>query len=137
MKIKKLRFICFLIAALFFFNGCEDAEESDTYNFKVTSSDGQFEGYYMVDGGSMQYFSCETASGNTSFYTYQENLSSPGSITIYAKGTDISATSISIYIYENDVLGDSITVSQSTDSDGNALKVVATLSYTFNEDEDE
>ncbi len=127
---------CCIAAVFIFFTACDDPSVPSTYNFKVMSSDGPFTGYYSVDGGSFQYFDGSLASGSSYFYSYEKNLSSPDSIMVYAIGTDTSATSISIFIYEDGALGDSITVSQSTDSYGNDLKVVATISYTFNESDD-
>lgn len=132
----KYKIVLLILLQLLIF-GCEDVEVEDACTIKVMSTDGPFDGYYFEDDGSMHYFESDIISGNTSYYNYSKSFSSsPDSVTVYAKGTDTSATSITIYIYEDGELADSITVSQSTDSSGNDLKVVATITYTFT-DEDE
>lgn len=123
--------IYLLMAVVLFMTGCELVELDDTYNFKIVSTNGPFKGYYMVNEDSMEFFASEPVVGNSNLYYYEENLPSLNSITIYAEGMDTSAASISIYIYDNNELGESITVPQSTDSSGNNLEVTATLSYTF------
>ena len=128
-------FVIIIIWILNFIPGCvldDDEEISDAYNFKVMASDGSFTGYYSVDGGAFHFFTItDHVPDNENFYSYEKNLDSPDSVLIYATGTDDTATSISIYIYQNDELVDSVTVSQTTDSNGNPLKVVASISYTF------
>ena len=131
-KIFTLLLILFLTVP---FTACdfgEDIEVGDAYNFKVISADGPFTGFQVVDGGISKQFNSNAIDG-TSFYNFEKNLSSPSSIYIFATGEDTSATSISIYIYADSLLVEDITVSQSTDINGNPLKVTTSLSYSFSE----
>ncbi len=123
-----------LLMAIIAYSGCGDVAESDYYNFKVQSSNGSFSGYYSVDGGDFKYFSSEAVSG-TIYNKYEHDLNSPDSLLVSVTADSDSSTAISIYIYENSGLVEDITVTQSTDSSGNALKITASLSYEFTSDD--
>jgi len=135
LVMKKIFTLLILIFTLLTFTACEfgdDIDVGDAYNFKVISADGPFTGFYVVDGSSSKYFDSNAVDG-TIFHSFEKNLSSPSSIYIFATGEDTSATSISIYIYADSLLVKDITSTQSTDINGNPLKVTASLSYSFSE----
>lgn len=127
-------FLLLLLAALPF-TACEFGEDTgvgDAYNFKVISADGPFTGFYVVDGGGSKYFNSYNVDG-TIFHSFEMNLSSPLSVYILATGQDANASSISIYVYAESKLVKDITATQSTDINGNPLKVTTSLSYSFKE----
>jgi hypothetical protein len=111
-----------------FFAGCEKVVDEDysAYSFEVISSYGNVVGYYKIDSGAAQEFSGAPMDESVIFYSFNRNLSFPKSILVSATGAP-SATSVSIYVYDNEILVDSATVSQVTAS----VPVTATLSHTF------
>ena len=124
-KLVKYSFIL-LFSLSFSLTGCEDdSKDNDKYSFKVIASNGNATGYYSIDGGSFKYFDTEY-SESSSFYSYEKDISSLDSILIYAIGEDTNTSSISIYLYDESELLDSVSASQ-TESD---VKVSLTLDYT-------
>jgi len=122
-----------LLCLLFSLSGCDDdSKENDKYSFKVIASNGNATGYYSVDGGSFNYFDTEY-SESSSFYSYEKDISSLDSILIYAIGEDTGTSSISIYLYDESELLDSVSASQ-TESD---VKVSLTLDYTEPAEDDD
>jgi len=110
--------------------GCELEEEiSDYYNFKVMSSNGDFSGYYSVDGEPFQYFGGEPVTA-TIYYSYETNLSAPSSVLISVTA-DTAATAVSIYVYANTQLVADITTTQTYDSGGTPLAITTTLTHDF------
>ncbi len=117
------------------FASCEfgdDIDVGDAYSFQVIATDGPFTGYYMVNGGSPKYYSSTDVTG-TIFTSFEQNLSAPESVYVFATGADTAATSISIYVYSDSKLVKDITAVQTTDSGGNPLKVTVSTSYNFTE----
>ncbi len=132
MKIlyKNLMALLMIFLSILIISSCQkkDAEADDSYGFEVVSSDGSFEGYYMVDGGSAIVFSSSQI-GTSIFHSFKKNLVSPTSLRVSATGISgtPSATSISIYIYAQDKEVKDITVAQTVANIG----PTATLSYDF------
>ncbi len=124
---KNLIPILLIIISAAVISSCEkkDAEADDSNGFEVVSSNGAFDGYYKVDGGTAVVFSSSPI-GSSIFHSYQKNLISPKSLRVYATGSDV-ATSISIYIYENEKEVSDVTVLQTVTNIG----PTATLSYEF------
>ena len=108
-------------------SGCYDGDVDSVYSFEVISSDDGFVGYYILDTGSAKEFSSSPLDSSSIYYSYDKDLSSPESILISVTGSSTTTSSISIYIYDNNELADSVTISQS-DSD---VKISGSLSYTF------
>lgn len=128
------KLLLILTSALLLFTACEfgeDIDVGDAYSFQVIATDGPFTGYYMVNGGSPKYYSSTDVAG-TIFTSFEQNLSAPESIYVFATG-DISASSISIYVYADSKLVKDVTAVQTTDSGGNPLKVTVSTSYNFTE----
>jgi len=124
---KSIFFITVIIFFTIFISGCEKAEEDNPdYSFEVISSAGTFVGYYKVDGGAAKEFSGSPMGESLIYYSCEKRLDAPISVLVSATGAG-SATSVSIYIYEKNVLAQSVTVSQTT----TGVPVTATLSYTF------
>jgi len=116
------------------FASCEfgdDIDVGDAYSFQVIATDGPFTGYYMVNGGSPKYYSSTDVAG-TIFTSFEQNLSAPESVYVFATG-DITASSISIYVYADSKLVKDITATQTTDSGESPLKVTVSTSYNFTE----
>lgn len=135
MKIllKNILVFLFIFSSVLFITACEDEAEADsTYSFEVISSYGNVVGYYKIDSGAAVEFSGAAMGESVVYYSFNKNLDSPTSILISATGA-ANATSVSIYVYDNDELADSVTVSQVTTS----VPVTATLSYTFESDDSE
>ncbi len=129
---KKIFTLLILLFVILPFTACDfgdDGSVGDAYRFLIMATYGSFEGYYMIDGGSPKFFS-STEATDTIFTSFEQNLSAPESIYVFATG-DLSTTSISIYIYAESKIVKSITANQTKDSEGNLLNVTATLSYDF------
>jgi hypothetical protein len=132
---KKIFTLLILIFALLPFTACEfgdDIDVGDAYRFEIIAADGAITGYYSVDGKKSVYYNSTPVSG-TIFHQFEQNLSSPASINVYATGATTDATSISIYIYADSLLVKDITASRSTDNNGDPIKVTTSLSYSFSE----
>jgi hypothetical protein len=133
MKIlyKNVIFLIILVSCIITIPGCDDPEPESNYSFEVISSDDGFVGYYKVDGGSAEVISSSPLGSSTIYHSFEKELKSPESILISATGASTTTSSISIYVYEKTKLVESVTVTQSD----SAVKVTATLSYTFGSSE--
>jgi hypothetical protein len=116
--------IYILLIFTIFITCCDSDEDEEVYNFKVMSSNGSATGYYSVNGGAFQYF--DTIAGSSSFYNYEQTISSLDTILIYAEGDTTAATAISIYLYRDTELIKTVSASQSD----SAIPVNVTLDYS-------
>jgi len=115
------------------FTACEfgdDIDVGNAYRFRIMATDGPFTGYYMLDGGSPKIFNSTDLTGSI-FTNFEQNLSAPESVYVFATGENTDATSISIYVYADSKLVKDVTAVQTTDSGGNPLKVTVSTSYDF------
>jgi len=129
------KYLIIILLSLFLpLAGCDDdSDDNKKYNFKIMASNGNATGYYSLNGDEFKYFETEY-SENSTFYSYEKDISSLKTIMIYTEGVGTETSSISIYLYEDDELLDSVSASQ-TDSD---VRVSVTLNYTKpDEDEDD
>ncbi len=121
-------FILFLTA---FISGCEDSnKESDSANsFTVMSSGGSVNGYYILNGDDPVEFATESISASGFYYEFSKNLDSPDSLYISATAPTTDTSSITILIWEDDVLEVNSTTKQ---TDATVEKITADYPYTFN-----
>ena len=105
MKKRHILLIPLIILAIFLVS-CE-VEESSYYKFKVVSIGDGFSGYYIKDSGDIIAISDETFENNIG--TYQKVLDNPDSIQIVVSGDSTSTSSLSIYVYEDDLQVASVT----------------------------
>jgi len=105
MKTRHILLIPLIILAIFLVS-CE-VEESSYYKFKVVSIGDGFSGYYIKDSGDIIPFTNETFESNIG--TYQKVLDNPDSIQIVVSGDSTSTSSLSIYVYEDDLQVASVT----------------------------
>jgi len=129
------RNIIYTVLVLFlmgFITGCQDSdEEFDSANsFRVMSSGGMVNGYYILNGEDPVAFETTLMADSTFYYTYSKNLDAPESIYISATAPTTDTSSITILIYEDDVLE---VDSTETQSDSDVEKITATYGYTFND----
>ncbi len=111
------------------FAGCETDDTDDKYKLKVMGTNGDFTGWYSVDGDDNKYFSSVAVSG-TPYYSYEVSISSLDSLYVSVGATTISTSALSIYLYVDSELVDSAEVTQS-----DAL-VKISLSMDYSETED-
>lgn len=131
--IKNLVFILALISVMTFIPGCEKPEESYSYSFKVVSSGGNFYGYYCIDDGEMTEFEGTTFGTTGNLFSFEREMKTATSITIFASGDTPTTSAITIYIYK-----DSAPVKTAVGDRTDVNDVITVdLTYTFNEDTEE
>jgi len=111
------------------FTGCETDDNDSKYKLKVMGTNGDFTGWYSVDGDDNKYFTSEAVSG-TPYYSYEKSISSLDSLYVSVGATTISTSALSIYLYVDSELVDSVEVTQSDA----LVKISLTMDYSETEE---
>lgn len=111
------------------FTGCGDEDADPKYKLKVMGTNGDFAGWYSVDGEDNVYFSSVAVAG-TPYYSFEESISSLDSLYVSVGATTVFTSALSIYLYVDSDLVDSAEVTQSEAT----VKISLTMDYSETED---
>lgn len=126
MKLKRLPVILLFIACCVL--SCSD-EAYDPIDFKIICVGGEFEGYYIVDGGSLTAIDNPVGVGTNTFQ-FEKEIDELDYLEISATIEANKSASITIKIYRDDVKVKEASLSVAEDDDNRTLE----LDYDYGEE---